>query len=253
MDGLDVLCFEHIPGSPIVLAGCWDQCCGNGYGIVKSIDGGQTWESTGFLDGLYYTDPPARVTSIISHPVYRNILVAAAAIPEVYTIGDAKADIWISNDYGSNWIPCDINGIGSKRINCLEIDPIFPDYIYAGTGGSGLWMANITLSAMDRETTALAQIPSQYSDELNMFPLHYSPISQRQYFKLNIPLRADPLPVAFEIFDLSGRKVDSVLPRIFTPGSHMIEWSSHGVASGTYLCRLNTPENRAMVKFVIIK
>lgn len=85
-----------------------------GIGILKSTDGGNTWEQT----SLSFDEPALRcVPKILIHPDDNNILYAAT-----------NSGIYKSTDAGDNW-----NLLKETTASDLEFHPGNPDIIYCGT------------------------------------------------------------------------------------------------------------------------
>ncbi len=64
--------------------------------------------------------------------------------------------------------------------------------------------------------------------------------------------------VTLEVFDVSGRKVVTLLDRVMSPGNHCVSWdgrSSGGstVASGVYFLRANAGESYAVRKMLLVR
>jgi|GEM_PF-991918 len=101
-------------------------------GIIKSCDGGQTWQS--ITNGIYLP-AETQVGSLIMNPKNSEILY-------VGTGGFSGGDFYMSYDGGLHWnkTPSDSLGDGVKSI---AIDPIDTNNIYAGTAFRGiLWKSS---------------------------------------------------------------------------------------------------------------
>ncbi|MFO7915946.1 MAG: M14 family zinc carboxypeptidase [Candidatus Krumholzibacteriales bacterium] len=67
-----------------------------------------------------------------------------------------------------------------------------------------------------------------------------------------------PAPVTLEVFDVSGRRVASILDRSMTPGRHSVRWDGTGdgglkLASGIYFMRLSVSGQAVSKKMVLLK
>lgn len=102
-------------------------------GVLKSIDGGLTWNSTGLS---YNIEDKKKITRLIINPDDPNILFAAT-----------YEDIQRTTNAGSNW--SSVLSVG-ERVLDLEMKPDDPNIIYASTttkvyksitgGGLGSWV-----------------------------------------------------------------------------------------------------------------
>lgn len=63
----------------------------------------------------------------------------------------------------------------------------------------------------------------------------------------------DTSPVSLQIFDISGRLVETIVDRELTPARYEYSFSSTGLASGVYLYRLKTSGRQEIRKMTIIK
>jgi PKD repeat protein len=87
------------------------------FGILKSVDGGQSWNTTGLT---YSVTQTTRIGAVRVVPDSTNVIIAAT-----------RTGIFRSTDYGSSW-----TGIEPGAFNTLAADPQNPHIIFAGTTGS---------------------------------------------------------------------------------------------------------------------
>ncbi len=64
---------------------------------------------------------------------------------------------------------------------------------------------------------------------------------------------ASPGFITLELYDLLGRKVETLARGFQATGSHEIKVNAAGLASGVYLCRLTTPDRAMTIKLVLEK
>jgi hypothetical protein len=65
-------------------------------------------------------------------------------------------------------------------------------------------------------------------------------------------------PVRLEIFDVSGRRVATILEKTLAPGSYAVRWSGRGesgrlLASGVYFMRLSAGDTVASRKMILLR
>ncbi|WP_192823097.1 glycosyl hydrolase [Rufibacter sp. LB8] len=115
----------------------------SGFGMWKSVDAGQTWQSIGLKDSKH-------ITRVRVHPKDAN-LVYASVLGNIYAPNDTRG-IYRSKDGGKNWerVLHVNNEVGMVD---LIIDPVNPRHLYAtswrlqrtpyslssGGPGSGIW------------------------------------------------------------------------------------------------------------------
>jgi len=87
------------------------------YGVLKSTDSGNTWDTTGLSFTL---DQKRTVNRILINPVNSNIIIAATS-----------TGIYYSSDYASNWIKVTDN----ENFVSMEFNPLNPNIIYSSTKG----------------------------------------------------------------------------------------------------------------------
>ncbi len=97
----------------------------SGTGVLKSTDGGNTWNVT----GLYFSQSASgpfgvRVTQLLLNPVSPNILIASS-----------KLGIFYSSDAGSSWT----NVLPGINFRFMEFMPGHPEHVYAASLGGALF------------------------------------------------------------------------------------------------------------------
>ncbi len=88
------------------------------FGILKSTDGGVTWNTTGLS---WNVTQQRKIGRVIIHPIDTNIIVAAT-----------RSGIYRSTNSGATWVR---EAIGS--FNTIIISPAAPDTMFAGTVSGG--------------------------------------------------------------------------------------------------------------------
>jgi hypothetical protein len=91
-----------------------------------------------------------------------------------------------------------------------------------------------------------ADLPSSYKLEQN-YPNPFNPTTNIQF---DLPLQTY---TELTIFDMLGRKVETLVSKELQAGTHTYIWNAAGVSSGIYLYRLVTSENVTTKKMTLIK
>jgi len=127
--GASIYCLVQDPSQPSTLY------AGTQRGVVKSLDGGATWQSSSA--GI----PPVRVQTIAIDPTTTSTLYAGTVTPS----GVQSVGVFKSTDGGATWT--DINsglidpiaGFSPVDVQALAIDPRHPGTILAGSSFSEIF------------------------------------------------------------------------------------------------------------------
>jgi hypothetical protein len=82
---------------------------------------------------------------------------------------------------------------------------------------------------------------------LTSYPNPFNPIATIRY---SIPQNS---PVRLDVFDAVGRLVATLVDEKKMAGEYHVQFDGNGLASGTYLCRLNAGTNMLTSKIVLLK
>jgi hypothetical protein len=109
----------------------------------------------------------------------------------------------------------------------------------------------VTLRA--RATYEGAAVPTGLPSTLHFYPPSPNPAPSAIRFAYDLPKAAT---VRLEVFDLSGRRVSSLVSGVVEAGHHELRWSprgsGEGVAAGLYFARFSTPGMKRTVRFVLL-
>jgi len=111
-------------------------------GIYKTVDGGDHWAEldTGSIILPLPWDLATFVTSLKVSPHHSNTIYFGTSDKGIYKSTDG-GNSWVEvNGTGDNKIPQD--AMGYYQINCLIIDPVIPNTIYAGLNNGGVYKSN---------------------------------------------------------------------------------------------------------------
>jgi hypothetical protein len=56
-----------------------------------------------------------------------------------------------------------------------------------------------------------------------------------------------------KVYDITGRAVETLIQGEVPAGEHRLQWSAQGLASGVYLCRMETKDFSNTIKMIYQK
>ena len=124
------------------------------------------------------------------------------------------------------------------------------------------WDTHRTLTVPDEETVlgfaygrcnnprAVNTIPDEPENLGNLKPNYPNPFSQRTTFEYRID---KPQHVKVQIFDIMGRLVATLTDDMQPPAAYRVFFDARDLASGTYLFRLQTDEQVAIQKMMLVR
>jgi photosystem II stability/assembly factor-like uncharacterized protein len=176
-----------------------------GHGSVfRSVDNGATWtHADSGLEGLN-----------------NNMLT----IHDGHCFVVTDSGIFHSDNYGSSWDLVN-SGLTNHNIFSFAVDD---RNLYAGIIGHGLWrrpLTEVTGETEKHETRKAALQPG-----LTLYRLNSDISRLKLSFVVHRPERVTAL-----LFDVSGRKIASIVDATLAVGTYDYRWNSQHVASGCYL------------------
>lgn len=169
----------------------------------------------------------------------RTIFTIAASGNNVLA-GTSNGGVYFSPNNGSTWSQVN-EGLTDLRINSLLIRG---NIIYAGTQTAGLWKRN--LSELLSVNQISSEVPSDYSLSQN-YPNPFNPATNFE-FKI-----ADFGLVTLTIYDVTGKKVETLLNTNLKPGTYKAEWNASNYPSGVYFYTLSAGDFTKTNKMVLLK
>lgn len=111
------------------------------------------------------------------------------------------------------------------------------------------WYDGISYALVESATQVAGQTPSRpFSCSLEQnYPNPFNPTTTIR-FTLEQTTRA-----ILTIFDIKGRQRAALLDQELAPGMHSVVWNAAESASGTYLCRLLTPQGEKWLRMILIR
>ncbi len=201
--------------------------------VLQTRDLGQTWEDlSGFGEGAVSSSngfPNVAVYDLLVLPDRRDELWAGTEI-----------GLFISQDDGATWQYAD-NGLPAVSIWKMRV---VDDEIVVATHGRGIW--TVPLNAVPVSSEVAAELPAEFSLAAN-YPNPFNPATTITF---DVPVASQ---VRLTVFDVTGRRIASLVNREFAPGRHQVVWDARGVASGLYFYRLESGEFEATRSMTLLK
>lgn len=123
-----------------------------------------------------------------------------------------------------------------------EVSRVEGDYIYLGTQYSLLILDGSSLGISDDPPNR----PSDFSLSQN-FPNPFNAVTNISY---ELPSNSE---VMIEIFDITGRRVDTILPGNQKAGKHDLRWNADRLTSGIYFYRLSAGRKSECRAAILLK
>lgn len=205
-------------------------------GVYRSTDSGTSWERVGLED--------YPITSLTGVFHSRSIIYAGTGGKFLETNGNG---IFRSTENGKTWEPVS-NNLTSPFILSLKTDPRFPDRIYAGTMGRGLFQTA-------DETGIEPERPFVSQPESFFLKNHPNPFNAVTTVTYHVPMTGR---VILRIFNVSCRPVATLENALKKPGDYFIRWNGRDnagnpVTSGLYICVLQAGALKETRKMLVIQ
>jgi hypothetical protein len=180
--------------------------------VWKSTDAGSTWTSIG--------------GNLPALPV--NAIAVDPQDPNVIYVG-TDLGVWRTEDAGAQWLPYGV-GLPNAVIGDLKILQ-HDRLLRAGTYGRGLW--ETTLTAAGSSSVQESTTPGRRLAIEGVFP---NPLRAEQAIvRFSLPSEGR---VRVQLFDASGRLIETALDRVLPAGTHRVEWPTRA-PSGVYFVKVH--------------
>jgi len=125
----------------------------NSIGVLKSTDGGATWNTTGFS---YAASSIKKIYRLLIHPTNNQILLASTS-----------DGIYKTTDGGTNWT---LKSIVSSRFRDMQFKPGDPTIIYAGrvAGGGFTYVYKSTNTGESWTAKTISGITTHYTSQIRL-------------------------------------------------------------------------------------
>jgi hypothetical protein len=176
---------------------------GTNNGVFRSTDAGLTWSATGLTQQV-------------------KTLVAEPGSPQELYAGTYGAGVYSSTDGGLTWTQMN-TGLTCNKVLSLAIRP--DGALYAGTEGGSVFKTTV-LTGIDDASASRPRVT---------FAVSGSPCKDHGCLEFMLPA---PSVVRAGLYDMTGRLMLDFGARSLPAGAATWEFSTGGVAAGTYFVRL---------------
>lgn len=201
--------------------------------IIKTSDGGKTWEM------IFSPDTYPYFFGIQINSIKPDIIYASGASSSQYLI------LYYSNNGGKDWDSISTEESISKGVcDLLLVDNQDVDTLFLATNGSGVYRLVKEISNI--EDMNIIRLPKYFHLEQNYpNPFNSETIIEFTLFK--------PSFVSLNIYNTLGEKISSLVNKNLLIGNYKYSWNSKNFNSGLYIYRLQTVSQSETKKLLFIK
>ena len=90
------------------------------------------------------------------------------------------------------------------------------------------------------------------SGEFQLFPAYPNPFNPSTTIRFNVGVETLHA-TSLQIFDITGRVVETLVDGVIDPGEHEVVWDASGFSSGVYFAKFVSGKNRQIQKMILLK
>ncbi len=193
---------------------------GSRFGIYRSLDEGNTFDSVGIS---------AMDMSVVSFAKDKNRIYAG------YTRSSGNDFfVWYSDDFGDSW------NIFDHQFQFLLHLYIYDAKIWAGTN-EGLWYKELKTTSVE---------PIEQPNTFNLFQNYPNPFNASTTIKYQMPFQAN---VSLKLYDILGTEVATLVDEQMPVGRHEAMFTDINLTSGTYFYTLRVGNYTQTKKMILLK
>jgi hypothetical protein len=199
--------------------------------VIKTTDGGLTWNSTGLTNTPYYF-------FALAYNNFGNILFAGGST------NSNEFGLYYSNDGGDNWIQFqpaqNYKGISAMVIIATVLPEIYN--LYISTLGDGVLRLQIPVTGINNDDILLKdfKLSQNYPNPFNPTTSIEYRVGSREY-------------VTLKVYDILGREVATLVNEEKQPGVYEVEFDAAELASGIYYYQLKAGSFIETNKMIYLK
>jgi len=201
--------------------------------------------------GIIYTSPGmTSMTFILSEEFSLVTLVSMIAPSPDWFVGVSGVDLHASDEWAEELIiqlwPYDAGTDSGTSYNSPDqpTDPHEPiSLITNGPLGNGIPLGTFTFTLLGQPS----DVPMYTAIKLDNIPNPFNPTTN-----IRFTLPRDDY-IRLEVYDLTGRRIDTLLNEEYLAGQHLVTFTPENLASGTYLYLLHTSDGTLARKMTLLK
>lgn len=212
--------------------------------ILKTTDGGETWEEIFVEDGRFFF-------GIAINPVRPERIYAASWFK---TSDPQPLIVHISDDEGESWREVHE---GTARFggvwDLLHVNEGMIDRLYLGLNKGGVYEFVTDLTTVvdtDPVIVSTFKLEQNYPNPFWSEATSRSAGNRETVISFSLPVTG---LATLKIYDALGREVATLANGVMPAGEHRIRWRSNGLASGVYFYRLQAGNFAAIKKMIILQ
>jgi hypothetical protein len=168
--------------------------------------------------------------------------VLALVIVGTTLFAGTNGGVFRSSNNGTSWSAVS-TGLPNVLVRTLAANSTT---LIAGTDGSGVWRRPLSELITDVRPMHGDEVPMRFALEQN-YPNPFNPTT-------NIGFRISDFGfVSLRVFDVLGREVETLVNEQMQPGSYSVQLNANSLASGVYLCTMQTAGFMQTRKMLLMK
>jgi len=256
---------------------------GAGSGLMRSTNGGESWQSRGrgLSGGIFHLTrvPGSRtIYAAGSRGIFKSYdraenwfpaddsltrqfnfirsgLLVSKSDTNTVIVGakstlEFRGGVFISRDGGKNWQYNDYGIPDSLLANVLHLFLDHEETLYANIStGTGIYLYRLDKTigtGTSSNESGNSGLPESVELHQN-YPNPFNPVTVIEY---DI---SEPMEVTLRVYDVMGRLVDTLVDQMVSPGRHQATWNASNVGSGTYIYRLRAGDFVQSRQMLLIK
>ena len=171
------------------------------------------------------------------HILFSGSSVLDTAVHDT-TVSDTTFVFAFTNLYDDLWVASGDSGVVSWDVSAIEGQDTIPS-------SNGPFKILVKGSSLSTD-------PESIPEKFRLYSAYPNPFNPLTTIRFGIPV-ATLNTTSLQIYDITGRRVETLINTFFNPGEYEISWDASHHASGVYFAVLQNGQNRQTQKLVFLK